>query len=543
MTKISFIKLPLAVLVIVLSGGFALAQTSAFTFQGKLNDGGIPANGQYDFIFNLFDAPSGGFPFVTLVALNDVQVTNGVFTVNLDFGSLAFTSRSINYLEISVRPGASTGSYTTLAPRQLITTSPYSINTMNLGGISASGFIQNTTSQQSSSNFNISGNGIIGGNLGLGISPAGVKLDAAGRIRLRQLTGDITGNNSAGMWLFQNTPNADRAFIGMQNDDYVGFYGSVGGWGLVMNTQNGNVGIGTVTPSSKLFVNGTGGIRATVNSDSNAGLGLMLNNQPKWSVATVSPGQFQIYNDAIGANAFWIDPTNNNVGIGTTSPNDKLEVSGFGVVRARINSDSDARLTFSVNSIPKWTVQSKNYSNGNFLSIVNESTGTSVIDIHPNNDIEIQTFAQGGNTVVCQYFGTLAYCSSSLRYKTNIAPFGSGLNLVKQLSPITFNWKQDGMKDFGLGAEDVEKIEPLLVTYNDKGEVEGVKYERIGVVLINAVKEQQTQIEQQQKQIEQQQDLIKQQAEKLERQQSEIDALKAVVCSQNQTAAICQLKK
>lgn len=472
MTKISFIKLPLAVLVIVLSGGFALAQTSAFTFQGKLNDGGTAASGTYDFIFKLFPTVSGGSQIGADVPRDDVQVTNGVFSVNLDFGAAAFAAGTANYLEIQMRPGASTGTYTLLAPRQQITSTPYSVksliadaasvsvNTSQLGGIPASGFIQNTTSQQSSSNFNISGNGIIGGNLG----------------------------------------------------------------------------IGTVTPSSKLYVNGTGGIRANVNSDSNAGLGLKLNDQPKWSVATVAPGQFQIFNDAIGLNAVWIDPTNNNFGIGTTSPNDKLEVSGFGVVRARINSDSDARLTFSVNSVPQWSVQSKTYSNGNFLSIVNDSTGTSAIDIHPNNNIEIKAFREGGNTFVCQYFGTLAYCSSSLRYKTNIAPFGSGLNLVKQLNPITFNWKESGMKDFGLGAEDVEKIEPLLVTYNDKGEVEGVKYERIGVVLINAVKEQQTQIETQQK-------LINEQRKKLERQQSEIDALKAIVCSQNETAAICQPEK
>ncbi len=55
------------------------------------------------------------------------------------------------------------------------------------------------------------------------------------------------------------------------------------------------------------------------------------------------------------------------------------------------------------------------------------------------------------------------------------------------------------MRDLGLGAEDVEKVEPLLVTYNEKGEVEGVKYDRVAVVLLNAVKEQQAQIEQQKK--------------------------------------------
>ena len=53
----------------------------------------------------------------------------------------------------------------------------------------------------------------------------------------------------------------------------------------------------------------------------------------------------------------------------------------------------------------------------------------------------------------------------------------------------------------GLVAEEVAEVEPLLVTTNKQGEIEGVKYDRVGVVLINAVKEQQAQIEQQQMQI------------------------------------------
>jgi hypothetical protein len=58
------------------------------------------------------------------------------------------------------------------------------------------------------------------------------------------------------------------------------------------------------------------------------------------------------------------------------------------------------------------------------------------------------------------------------------------------------------MRDMGFVAEEVAEIEPLLVTNNDKGEIEGVKYDRVGVVLINAVKEQQEQIEALRKQVE-----------------------------------------
>jgi hypothetical protein len=127
----------------------------------------------------------------------------------------------------------------------------------------------------------------------------------------------------------------------------------------------------------------------------------------------------------------------------------------------------------------------------------------------------------------------ISSCSSSLRYKKNIAPFRWGLNVVNQLRPITFQWKTDGQPDIGFGAEDVARINSLFVTYNKDGQVEGVKYDRLTTVLVNAVKEQQGQIEEQRRQIEQQR-------ESLQQQQAQIEALKTLVCSQNPTADVCK---
>src|SRR5438552_618852 len=75
--------------------------------------------------------------------------------------------------------------------------------------------------------------------------------------------------------------------------------------------------------------------------------------------------------------------------------------------------------------------------------------------------------------------------------------YRSGLNVVDRLRPITFDWKTGGLRDVGFGAEDVAKVDPLFVIYNKDGQVEGVKYDRITVALVNAVKEQQVQIKQQ----------------------------------------------
>jgi len=126
----------------------------------------------------------------------------------------------------------------------------------------------------------------------------------------------------------------------------------------------------------------------------------------------------------------------------------------------------------------------------------------------------------------------LAACSSSIRYKQNINPFRPGLSLIKQLRPVSFSWRSNNQADMGLVAEEVNRIEPLLTTTNNKGQVEGVKYDRVGVVLVNAVNEQQAQIEQQQTQ-------IKEQQRQLDRQQGEIAALKKFICAQNPTAEVC----
>lgn len=92
--------------------------------------------------------------------------------------------------------------------------------------------------------------------------------------------------------------------------------------------------------------------------------------------------------------------------------------------------------------------------------------------------------------------GDLLQCgASSLRWKTNVQPFIGGLNIVKQLRPITFTWKEGGQPDIGLGAEDVAKVAPSFTFTDNKGEITGVKYERLDLLLINAIKEQQSQIE------------------------------------------------
>jgi len=113
----------------------AEAQGSAFTYQGKLTDGGNPANAQYDFIFRLFD--SSGTQIGRDLEKADIQVTGGVFTVSLNFGGSPFANGGADTLEIATRPGASTGLYTTLTPRQPLTSSPYALKSVGASSADA----------------------------------------------------------------------------------------------------------------------------------------------------------------------------------------------------------------------------------------------------------------------------------------------------------------------------------------------------------------------------------------------------------------------
>src|SRR5262244_994280 len=110
----------------------AVAQTTAFTYQGKLTDSGNLANGAYDLQFKLFDTVTVGTGTQqgSTVTVSNVIVANGIFTVQLDFGAVVFSGPP-RYLEIGVRSAGSHDPYTLLAPRQAMTSVPYAVRSLN----------------------------------------------------------------------------------------------------------------------------------------------------------------------------------------------------------------------------------------------------------------------------------------------------------------------------------------------------------------------------------------------------------------------------
>ena len=338
-------------------------------------------------------------------------------------------------------------------------------------------------------------------------------------------------------------------------------YTLAGGTRMVVK-GHGNVGIGTATPTSRLHVIGDTNLvgNLTVSGTLTAQLPGGNTNYIQNTTSPQGSSNFNISgNGVIGG----------SVGIGTTSPAVALEVrrnssiaSDWQTGQLRISGASDPNMQLSLG-----------YDTSNNLGVIqagqaftgfktlslnpfggNVGIGTSIpvskLDlVNPSGDGFVRlNFVSPGAVAVCHNGSLqLSSCSSSLRYKTNVMNFRFGLEVINQLRPITFDWKEGGMHDLGLGAEDVEKIEPLLVTYNREGQVEGVKYERIGVVLINAVKEQQAQIEKQQEQLTRQQEQItqqhrqaKQQRAAFAAQQQQIEALKKLVCRTHRRASLCR---
>jgi trimeric autotransporter adhesin len=110
----------------------AAAQGTAFTYQGRLNTGNTPANGNYDLAFTLYNS-SGGGNIAGPVTNSATTVSNGVFTTTIDFGAPVFNGSAV-WLGIAVRTNGN-GTFTALMPYEQVIPTPYAITAQNLAGV------------------------------------------------------------------------------------------------------------------------------------------------------------------------------------------------------------------------------------------------------------------------------------------------------------------------------------------------------------------------------------------------------------------------
>jgi hypothetical protein len=615
---------------ILMTAASIAAQTTAFTFQGRLNTSGSPATGAYEMQFQIFDSVKGGVQIGQTFTDTNVAVVNGVFTTTLDFSAAAFDG-SARFVEIGVRPAGNTGPFTILAPRQTIKSAPYSIQSKNAAAADAlsancvncvtsgqiesidggqitgvlptksiptgsDNYIQNSAvargdSVQQTASLNIGGNATVGsfglngaaslaGSAAPAVAPTGQGRiyfdDKSNKVKVSENGGpfiDLVGaggvagsgtTNSIALWssgttlgisqITQNAngvqlPNAVQMAVGAQgyqvslgspngetgmtiagpaassradlrfdgiNNKLRLFAGPAGGppsSGISMDTS-GNVGIRTATPLSVLDIGATGDgaellrfsterpwIFKQIRTGPSAGLQLFsTSGAKKFEITT---------NDGFNVATFLADSNISRVGIGTTNPSSTLDVAGNVSASGSLAIGNGATITGDV-------------------TVSNKITSSSM---RVNGSFSFTTVAGTYSQDICRdtTFGTLGQCGTSLRqYKSNIKTFAGGLNIVNRLHPVTFTWKESGQQDVGFIAEEVEQTDPLLTTRSETGELLGVKYRQLGVIFVNAFKEQQKEIEQQRQQI--------------ERQQRQIEALMQLVCAANGQAEICKQK-
>ena len=206
----------------------------------------------------------------------------------------------------------------------------------------------------------------------------------------------------------------------------------------------------------------------------------------------------------------FLAPLGGNVGIGTTNPQRALQIGPSLDATFTIEpSDGSPRAGFiRFGDNTGWQLRigrSREFSGGP----LNTGLTGSIVSITDIGVFHLNGFPLGATGVgpLCRTLSNaITMCessSSSLRYKTDIEPFRAGMDLINRLNPIAFTRNDSGRRSIGLAAEEVDAVESRLAFRNENDEPEGVKYELLSVALVNAVKEQDAQLQQQQRLIEQ----------------------------------------
>jgi hypothetical protein len=178
------------------------ATTTAFTYQGYLKDGGLPSNGNYDFRFILYDNSVGGSQVGSPLYYYYVPVTNGLFTLKLNFGAVFAGTRL--WIEIAVRPAGGT-TYNTLDPRQEITAAPYALYALRTDHLSAP--------DGDPTNALVVDNN---GNVGVGTAAPGVKLEVNGDIKSSSNTIIAASPYDLRSWSNVSVIPSDQGYVYLQ---------------------------------------------------------------------------------------------------------------------------------------------------------------------------------------------------------------------------------------------------------------------------------------------------------------------------------------
>ncbi|MGZ4807873.1 MAG: tail fiber domain-containing protein [Thermoanaerobaculia bacterium] len=275
--------------------------------------------------------------------------------------------------------------------------------------------------------------------------------------------------------------------------------------GTTTTVENDNVAIGLGAATAGGVSNGTAiGSQAFVGQNNSVVLGAVNGQNGATVSARVGIGQTVPYTtlhvraDAPGALGPILTLMNGGAatGAGAGIDFDGLD-TGANPPSLRIQSADDGAFSSDLiflaktpGNIANALAERMRLTSTGILSI-NQSIPDTNAKLHVNGKIHLDALGSAGSESLCRNSSNLiGTCgASSIRLKDNVADYTHGIDLIRQLRPVSFTWKSDHKEDFGLIAEEVEKVEPRLSVYDSNGVVEGVRYDRLTPLLVSAVKE------------------------------------------------------
>jgi hypothetical protein len=360
------------------------------------------------------------------------------------------------------------------------------------------------------------------GNVGIGTTSPGEKLTISGGNLL--VAGDYQSlyvggkTDSSQDGIRMSIDNAGNGYFDHRGSGLLHFRvdSSTGATSRMVINSSGNVGIGTTNPTAKLGIhqaanNGNTGaftnthlkLSASATADGSGFCGITAatstanNYGYSFGAQRTSGGvgDFKINyhnNSASGTNRFLIDQ-NGNVGIGTTSPGKKLHISSTDQSTARIrlsntntgSGGDNIDLVAGVHNVTQDGFSVYNATSNQTQLVIQGGGNVGIGTSTPSYKLDVAGTIRATGDVI-------AY--SDVRVKENIKTIDNSLEKVNQLRGVEFNKIGEDKKSIGVIAQEIEKILPEVVRQDDKG-MKSVAYGNITAVLIEAIKEQQKQID------------------------------------------------
>jgi hypothetical protein len=448
----------------ITASSFARADTE-FSYRGELLENGNLANGVYSMDYSLWDAVAGGNQIGATITINAVQVTDGRFTVALDFGAAALDNTD-RWLEVAVNA-------TSLVPRQPITRVPYAIQTRGI----------NVSEER---------------NVGIGVADpiyplhlesqnditAAISNTLSGDFTTYGVVSEVLADQGTGVWArHSSTDGVAPAILG----ETLSFTaGAVAVRGLASADSGESYGV--VGESAGLFGRGVFG----------------------WAKATVNTTNYGVFGQAdspFGIGVLGYHPATTGTGAavyGNTGSRSDYAVAVYGIVTSIEPGVSSAAVRGENQSqtdsgIGVWGSQNGDgygvYGSVSNAFVAGGFGGAGVAGRHEaQTGLGIGVIGRGDSPGGWDFFANGIAADfgspSSIRWKHNVANISNPLEKLSRLRGVYFDWDSEhgGRHDVGMIAEEVGVVLPEIVQYEPNGiDANGMDYSKMTPLLVEAV--------------------------------------------------------